>query len=355
MHSVFDVFRIIPFPIQVKGTDGRFTLIQPQKEFILTDSTKGVYARLEKKDIQLCKQIHFKTLICKQDFPLFSSQPTTDCEALMLQPVQLLPQSCTQRILDLKETLGIPLGDNAWMYVTPVPEHLTVLCEGQKPTDVEITGSGVFTFLSACTGYGNTVIIRSVSIHSVNKTRKDIMPPLNMTHDCCGMAVDAVVLGELQLETQLKNIPIHEEDLNLVSHKVENVQNLVNKQECKARHSVGKRMSLLSVIGTVIFVVLFTFLSCCCCFCRCCRNCWPRFMRWYYDDSTCTKITFRPKIVNNVCTSRADSHGRGLNFSLVTSAHEGQESKGEAIEFTPMYAPFEPSRSSRATVAVGKR
>jgi hypothetical protein len=179
MHSVFDVFRIIPFPSQVKGTDGRFTLIQPQKEFILIDSTKGVYAKLEQKDIQLCKQIHLKTLICKQDFPLSSSHSTTDCEAVILQPMRFIPQSCTQRILDLKETLWIPLGDNAWIYVAPVPEHLTVLCEGQKPTDVEIVGSGVFTFLSACTGYGNVVIIRSVSIHSVNKTGEDIMPPMN--------------------------------------------------------------------------------------------------------------------------------------------------------------------------------
>jgi hypothetical protein len=46
----------------------------------------------------------------------------------------------------LKETLWIPLRDNAWIYVAPVPEHLTVLCTGQKPTDTEIAGSGVFTF-----------------------------------------------------------------------------------------------------------------------------------------------------------------------------------------------------------------
>jgi hypothetical protein len=40
MHSVFDVFRIIPFPIQVKGMEGKYTLIQPEKEFIVVDNTK---------------------------------------------------------------------------------------------------------------------------------------------------------------------------------------------------------------------------------------------------------------------------------------------------------------------------
>jgi hypothetical protein len=88
----------------------------------------------------------------------------------MLQTIWLIPQSCTRRIVDLKETLWIPLRDNTWIYVVPVPEHLTLFCIGQKPTDIEITGSAVLTFLSACTGYGNMVIIRSFTVHSVNTT-----------------------------------------------------------------------------------------------------------------------------------------------------------------------------------------
>ena len=34
--SVFNVFRAIPFPMQVKGMEGRFTLIQPEKELCMT-------------------------------------------------------------------------------------------------------------------------------------------------------------------------------------------------------------------------------------------------------------------------------------------------------------------------------
>ena len=162
------------------------------------------YTKLEQTGIRHCKRINVKELICKQDFPLFSSHSSTDCEVLMLQPIQLIPRSCTQRIVDLKETLWISLGDNAWIYVAPVPERLTVLCIGQKPTDVEITGSGVLTFLSDCTGYGNTVIIRSLTVHSVNNTGKDINQPLNLSHDCCEMNVDALPLGEIQLETPIK-------------------------------------------------------------------------------------------------------------------------------------------------------
>jgi hypothetical protein len=43
MHFVFIVFRVIPFAIQVKGMDGRFALLQAEKEFIVTDNIKGFY------------------------------------------------------------------------------------------------------------------------------------------------------------------------------------------------------------------------------------------------------------------------------------------------------------------------
>jgi hypothetical protein len=45
-HSVFNEFRIIPFPMEVKGMKGRLTLIQPEKQFNVTDNVKGYYAKL---------------------------------------------------------------------------------------------------------------------------------------------------------------------------------------------------------------------------------------------------------------------------------------------------------------------
>ena len=47
IHSVFSVFRVILFFMQVNGMEGRFTLIQPEKEFIVTDNIKHFYAKLE--------------------------------------------------------------------------------------------------------------------------------------------------------------------------------------------------------------------------------------------------------------------------------------------------------------------
>jgi hypothetical protein len=67
---------------------------------------------------------------------------------------------------------------------------------GATMNTMKITGSGVLTFLSACTVYGNTVIIRSLTVHSVNNKEKDINDPLKLTHDCCEMTVDALLLGD---------------------------------------------------------------------------------------------------------------------------------------------------------------
>jgi hypothetical protein len=47
MHSVFNVFKVTPFPMQVKGMGGIFTLIQPEKKFIVNDNIKRFYAKLE--------------------------------------------------------------------------------------------------------------------------------------------------------------------------------------------------------------------------------------------------------------------------------------------------------------------
>ena len=166
--------------------------------------------------------------------------------------------------------------------MTPVPERLTVIFKGQKHTDIEIKDSGVLRFLSDCTGYGNNVVIRCLTIHSVNNTAKDTNHLLNLTPDCCEMTIDALPLGEVKLEIPIKGISTHDGDLHLANHKVATVQKLVDEQEWKVKNTAEKKMSLLSMIGTVVLVVFLCLLCCCCCccLCRCCRNSWLRIMKW---------------------------------------------------------------------------
>jgi hypothetical protein len=39
-HNVYGIYRIIPFPINVTDTKDKYTIIQPEKDDILTDKTK---------------------------------------------------------------------------------------------------------------------------------------------------------------------------------------------------------------------------------------------------------------------------------------------------------------------------
>lgn len=323
-HYVFNVYEIIPFPVHRKGEEGAYTFVQSETKFLVLDDTKGLYAKVEQTALQQCKRKQPKELICKQDFPLFSRHSSTDCEVLLLQPVQSLPPSCMQKVVELKETLWIPLVDSTWLFVAPAPERLTVSCTGQEPTDVEIKGKGVLTFLSDCTGYGTNVVIKSFVVHSINNTGKDVIHPLILTPDCCEVTLDTLSLGEVgeaNLEIPVKGISTHDEDLHVANHRANTVKRLIDEHEWKGKNTTEKSMSYLSMLGIMVFVVFSCLLCFCCCLCRCCRNCWLRIVRWwYFDDRTYGTIVFRPKIVTSLSTSNEGRRGEST-LSLMSRAH----------------------------------
>jgi hypothetical protein len=203
-HYVFDVYKILPFPMAVEGTSNKFTFIQPEKEYIMLDITKQFYVRLDQSDLMMCRRMTSNKLVCKQSFPLQISHSTSDCEAQLLQPIRSVPDSCHQRILELKDTLWIPLKDNSWIFVAPTLDHINVICAKQNPTEIELKGSGTLTFLTDCTGYGEKVMLKSFTMHSVNHTNKDIIPPLQLEVDCCEEQSNRITLDELRLESPCK-------------------------------------------------------------------------------------------------------------------------------------------------------
>jgi hypothetical protein len=117
IHYVYDVYRVLPFPIKINNT--KYTFIQPEKEYILIDGMKQYYVKFRHEDISKCRRMSNKEIICEQGFPLLISHSASDCEILMLQPIRIVPKTCAQRILELKETLWILVKDNSWIYLAP--------------------------------------------------------------------------------------------------------------------------------------------------------------------------------------------------------------------------------------------
>jgi hypothetical protein len=152
----------------------------------------------------------------------------------MLQPIRKMPKSCMQRILELKQTLWMPLNNNSWLFVAPVSD-LTAVHSDQKPFDIEIEDNGILTFLSDCTGYGDKIMIRCITAHYLNYTRNDIIPPRELQFDCCDSGVNKINLDELQLESPIKNVLMHNDELEITSYN--DIQKLLEEQDWKLRHS----------------------------------------------------------------------------------------------------------------------
>jgi hypothetical protein len=176
-HYLYNGYKILPFPVKVQGTTNKFTFIHPEKEYIVIDTTKQFYARLHQEDFISCRQMSNNKLVCKQNFPLQIIHSHSHCGALVLQTIRSVPDSCKQRVLELKETLWAPLRDNSCIFIAPAPEQLTVMCLGQNLMNMEIKESGILTFLADCTGYGNKIMIRAVTSHYVNNSDKTLSQP----------------------------------------------------------------------------------------------------------------------------------------------------------------------------------
>jgi hypothetical protein len=70
-------------------------------------------------------------------------------------------------------------------------------------------------------------MIRSITTHYVNRTRKDIIPLLELQYDCCYSGVNKINLDKLQLESQIKYFVMHNDELEIASYNTNDVQKLL--------------------------------------------------------------------------------------------------------------------------------
>lgn len=332
-HVNYNVYRILPLPIKIRDTNTKFTFILPDREYLLMDVAKQYYARLKADEIKECKSISSKHRVCKQSHPIQVAHMQEECEVEMLQSIRTIPPSCSQRIAEINQTIWTQLDDNEWLYVAPRPEALTILCTGQKPSDLEVLGTGKLILHDACKAYGARVLIQAQLVLTTNNTNKDIIPPLSLEYDCCGLdlKVNPGKLSEIRLDLPTKNIVNRLEDLRLASHKVEEVEQLISDQEWKMKRAkFDYHLSFLSYVGMITTGIVLLILSYCCC-CKCCRKRCPGFTKWWKDNNPCTTIIIKPKIINSLHSSRESLRGPSARMSI-----KARPSKEDAIEETEL-------------------
>ena len=79
-HVNYNVYQVLPLPIQIKNTDTRFTFILPEREYLLMDVAKQYYARLKVDEINECKLISSYHRVCKQNSPVQVTHLHEKCE-----------------------------------------------------------------------------------------------------------------------------------------------------------------------------------------------------------------------------------------------------------------------------------
>jgi hypothetical protein len=122
-------------------------------------------------------------------------------------------------------------------------------------------------------------MLSSVTTHYVNRTEKDIIPPLYLSVDCCESIEDKVQLNELHLDIPPKAQFVHEHKLNLVHHKIDKLQEVIDEHEWQLKHSNQTRhLSIISLVGSALLAILISILCCCCCR-PCYRKCWHMMFR----------------------------------------------------------------------------
>jgi hypothetical protein len=119
----YNLYHVLPLPIQIKGTDSKFIFIQPDHDYLLMDTAKRYFTRLGVDEINECKTVSKTHKVCKQTQPVQLTHLDEECEAQMIEPIRSIPTSCSQRIVELNHNIWTQLDNNEWFFVAPNPMY----------------------------------------------------------------------------------------------------------------------------------------------------------------------------------------------------------------------------------------
>jgi hypothetical protein len=202
----YNLYHVLPFSIRVKGTDSKFIFIQPEHDYLLMDTAKRFFTRLGVYEINECKTLSKGQMVCKQTQPVQLTHLDEECEALLVQTLNSIPSSCSQRIVELNQTLWTQLDNSERLYVAPKPDVLTVLCSKHEPKDVKLLGTGKLLLGAMCEAYGCRILIQSHRTLISIRTSKDVILPVSLEYGCCDSVNHNFKLNELHLHIPLRSV-----------------------------------------------------------------------------------------------------------------------------------------------------
>lgn len=330
----FQVFKMIPFP--TPGQEGRinkYIYTESSKDYIIIDTLRQKYAKISQYQLDKCFKINELKFVCKETTPILNFKAGEDCEATLVHPsTTMVPGSCTQRMVQIDNTLWIKLLGNEWLHITPTPEIFTYVCGNDPPQSQTIYGRGKIQLRRGCKGYTAHTTIYAYNTFTTNVTLPDIIPVAPVDFDCCLTPEQLPYLDKIKLNLPLSNVLSHADELKITSHKIEEVNNLINNEKWKLEHQT--RLHLMSWATTFGLVMLFLIiLICCsCCCCSCCR----KFGFWLYkkwQPMDCMDAMKRQCLLQQTITT-GNVHYHGSTISLPVEANSSTTPPSEDVPLT---------------------
>lgn len=348
LPETYQMYKILPFPTPGKRSNetSKYIYIESTKDFIISDPLHQKFAKVSQHQMDTCFKINELTSVCKETFPILTYKAGEDCEATLLHPSSTeVPSSCSRRMMEIKNTLWIKLFGNEWLYVSPRPEIFTFLCENEQPKSITLKGRGRIELKPGCKGYSAHTTIYAYATLSINVTFPDIIPIPSIDFDCCIAIQDQSYLDKIELNLPISNILSHSDELKITSHKIDEVNDLINDEKWKIEHS--EKLHYTSWLTTFGILTLVAIIGTCCS-CCCCKSC-RRFGFWLYDRwqpmdcmDSMKKHCF---LQQHIHTGNVHYHGSAVSLPITSSeqtdamcniAVKSKETEIENNENTPI-------------------
>jgi hypothetical protein len=332
----YQLYKVLPFPTPRQDI---FVFISPAKEYIFVDAVKKQFGKMTPDELTDCFQPNLLQKVCKANISVYTHVPNLDCEMTLIHPSSTkIPKSCEVRVTELVKTYWIPtFMSNQWLYVVPEFEKLSILCD-ESTKQVDLTGRGRLTLRPGCKAYTSYVTLYAMSTN-IKNTSNDFLPTVPMDFDCCLIFEQTKAFSQLPLSIPLSNILSSVDDLRVASHRIDEVEKMIDEQKAQDYSQYYRHVTSLS---GVMSAIIFLTVSCCCCCCCCKKYRVLWFKLWdRWSPKTCWKET-----TERLCINITNVHGKESSVHYQTT----QVSPATSIRSLPNALTILPNDEERAEV-----
>ncbi len=268
--QLFYLYKISPFPKLVVLNE--FILIQPFSKYIAIDESKQQFVQFSDMEYISCIKLLGNKIICKQHKPVSLAHLVDNCEIRLLQATSdKIPENCDKRIVTSKRGIFIQLStSNTWIFAVPNTETLTISCtNNDKPMDVTLKNCGSVTLAKQCKAYSSSTILMPHDNIYQSEVYSEIVPPFDIIDECCQKVKEHQInFSEIVLNQHYKTLSKHIPELNIASHKLDDIEKLaddIHKNKATSRYTFSASILAYILAIIVLFYLGYKFYKKCIC------------------------------------------------------------------------------------------